>query len=1475
MGFITGTFTRIFAFACLALAMAQASAAPTANPGISYSGRIMAADGVTPVTSPAVSFSVAIYDINKQCLLFTETRTLDLSGSGGSFSFDIGDGSAGATASYKGNVTDINGLFNNTKAFTGLTCLNPPAATSFTALAANEPRLMMVSFDTGDGNGPQTLPALKINPVPSALQAYNLNGYGTGDLLRIDLAVDKTLNANTDLSQTQYDEFWRLVKNPSTAYLTTATAGALAGDVTGAIGSNSVVKIRGVAVSATAPTAGQVLTLVGTTWTPTTPAASGVASVVGTLPISVSGTSTSTVSISQANSTTDGYLTSANWNTFNNKLASALASANMWVGNSGGAATAVSMSGDATMTNTGSVGITAGAITAAKLSSGGVVSATSGILIAGTTGNIVNQTCTTNGQVLQWTVTGWACGFPLASLPSLTDGKMWLGNSGNAATAVTMSGDASISNAGVVTLATTGVVAGTFGKVVVDAKGRVTAGQSLLAADITGALTYTPVNKAGDTMSGALAMGANDITNTGNINMAANKYFGLSANTTPSTTAGQMWYDTGVIKYFDGSVTRSLGVAGAGITNLNGLSAGTQTFSVGTAGTDFVISSSTATHTFNLPNASATNRGALTPTDWTSFNSKMTSSLTSANIWVGNSGGAATAVAMTGDTSINNTGLVTLATTGVTAGTYGKVTVDAKGRVTAGSAFSVTDLPALASTKIWVGNSGSAATPVSVTGDASMDNAGVVTLASTGVVAGSYAKVAVDAKGRVTAGQAMLASDITTALAYTPVNKAGDTMVGALAMGANDISNTGNINMAANKYFGLSANSTPSTTAGQMWYDSGVIKYYDGSITKSLGVAGAGITNLNGLSAGTQSFAVGTAGTDFAINSVTSTHTFNIPNASATNRGALTSADWTSFNGKLSSGLAAAKIWVGNSGGAATAVSLSGDATVDNAGVLTIGAGAITAPKLSSGGIVSATTGILMAGPTGNLVNQTCVTNGHVLQWSVTGWVCGAPVSALPSLTDGKMWLGNSGNAATAVTMSGDASITNAGVVTLASTGVVAGSYAKVAVDAKGRVTAGQSMTSSDITTPLGFTPSSGGLSSSLASTNIYVGNSSGGAVAVGMTGDATLSNAGVVTLASTGVVAGSYAKVAVDAKGRVTAGQSMISSDITTALGYTPTNGAAGFIQNGNSFGADAALGTVDNYNLTFKTNNTTKMFIGNNGYVGIGTVLPGVALEVAGQVKITGGTPGLGKVLTSDAAGLASWGTPAAGGLSTSLASSNIYVGNATGGAVAVGVSGDATLSNSGVLTLATTGVTAASYAKVTVDAKGRVTSGTTLAASDITTALTYTPFSNAAVIPIANGGTAGITAAAARTNLSAAQSGANTDITSMTPAGGVLTLSPTTAIVTSAVMKAPVGTAAAPVFTNSTDTSTGMYFPITGTNIGFSIGGTSVMSISSTGVNVTGAATSTTVVITSTAAVQDAACTTTGAIARDASGDLYICK
>jgi hypothetical protein len=79
---------------------------------------------------------------------------------------------------------------------------------------------------------------------------------------------------------------------------------------------------------------------------------------------------------------------------------------------------------------------------------------------------------------------------------------------------------------------------------------------------------------------------------------------------------------------------------------------------------------------------------------------------------------------------------------------------------------------------------------------------------------------------------------------------------------------------------------------------NGQVLKYNGTFWVNSSDDDTGITTLNTLTALTQTFATGTTGTDFGIVSSGSTHTFNIPTASATNRGALSSADWTTFNNK-------------------------------------------------------------------------------------------------------------------------------------------------------------------------------------------------------------------------------------------------------------------------------------------------------------------------------------------------------------------------------------------------------------------------------------------------------------------------------------------------------------------------------------------------------------------------------------------------
>ena len=105
-----------------------------------------------------------------------------------------------------------------------------------------------------------------------------------------------------------------------------------------------------------------------------------------------------------------------------------------------------------------------------------------------------------------------------------------------------------------------------------------------------------------------------------------------------------------------------------GLSSLNGLTESTQNFATGTAGTDFAISSASGTHTFNLPTASAANRGALSSADWSTFNSKLT----------GNSP--------------------------ITGATATKITYDSKGLVTSGTTLSASDIPSsIDATKIGAG----------------------------------------------------------------------------------------------------------------------------------------------------------------------------------------------------------------------------------------------------------------------------------------------------------------------------------------------------------------------------------------------------------------------------------------------------------------------------------------------------------------------------------------------------------------------------------------------------------------------------------------------------------------------------------------------------------------------------------------------------------------------------------------------------
>jgi hypothetical protein len=84
--------------------------------------------------------------------------------------------------------------------------------------------------------------------------------------------------------------------------------------------------------------------------------------------------------------------------------------------------------------------------------------------------------------------------------------------------------------------------------------------------------------------------------------------------------------------------------------------------------------------------------------------------------------------------------------------------------------------------------------------------------------------------------------------------------------------------------------------------NDGCVEVSSGLLTSTgvnCGTGSGGVTSFNGLTSSSQTFASSTAGSDFRITSAGSIHTLHMPSASASSRGLLTSAYWTSFNGRV------------------------------------------------------------------------------------------------------------------------------------------------------------------------------------------------------------------------------------------------------------------------------------------------------------------------------------------------------------------------------------------------------------------------------------------------------------------------------------------------------------------------------------------------------------------------------------------------
>jgi hypothetical protein len=304
-----------------------------------------------------------------------------------------------------------------------------------------------------------------------------------------------------------------------------------------------------------------------------------------------------------------------------------------------------------------------------------------------------------------------------------------------------------------------------------------------------------------------------------------------------------------------------------------------------------------------------------------------------------------------------------------------------------------------------------------------------------------------------------------------------------------------------------------------------------------------------------------------------------------------------------------------------------------------------------------------------------------------------------------------------------DGNVTGAKLETLA--GLTSGTYGNstaipaITIDVKGRVTA---ISTTAVSIPSGSISVTGG--------DLTLSGSTG----TGIT-NATLTSVGT---------AGTYTKITTDAKGRVTSGTTLASSDlptytgtitssqVTTALGFTPENIANKATANGYAsldgsgkvpsaqlpsyvddvleYANLAAFPVTGSSGIIYVTQDTNKT------YRWTGSAYVEISPSPGTTDSLTEGSTNLYYTNTRARASLSFTAGSGAYNSTTgaiTIPTNTTHLTNGSGyitGNQTVTLSGDASGSGATAITvtLANSGVTAGTYNNVTVDAKGRVTSG-----------------------------------------------------------------------------------------------------------------------------------------------------------------------
>jgi len=185
---------HVLALILLVLSSGLTAQAQTSPQVVSLQGRILDPSN-NALESVNVAFIIEILSPNvDECVLFKETYTLNMTGSGGVFSLPIGAGLARVGANFEDTSTLAQVFNNGASAMTSLTCAT--AVTSYTPATTHKRKIRMSFNDIAGGGGQQVVTQLlDLQSVPFALYADTLQGKGPLNFVQ----------TNTDTTQSKVD----------------------------------------------------------------------------------------------------------------------------------------------------------------------------------------------------------------------------------------------------------------------------------------------------------------------------------------------------------------------------------------------------------------------------------------------------------------------------------------------------------------------------------------------------------------------------------------------------------------------------------------------------------------------------------------------------------------------------------------------------------------------------------------------------------------------------------------------------------------------------------------------------------------------------------------------------------------------------------------------------------------------------------------------------------------------------------------------------------------------------------------------------------------------------------------------------------------------------------------------------------------------------------------------------------------------